>query len=284
MDGSGGHSHAVLVAPGKHSPCRPDPFPPACTGTSGSAPHPGGHSSTSTRKANSKAGQVYQPFVWRGWWDFGTGALGDIGCHAMSGIFSALKIEHAAAVELVCDTGDGTAEMFPSASTIRWDIPQRADMPPCQLFWYDGGHYPAAEIGELPSGQQYADNGTIIVGDKGKIALHGYSPRLMPETKMKDFRPPQPTIPRCEVAPYGSTDAKHFGEWVAACKGGRPHSQLRPRRPAHGVRAAGQSGDPRRRGPNGPVGRSEPEVPQPPRAEPLRAQRLPSGLEPVVAG
>ena len=174
------------------------------------------------REGKFKGRQVYQPFVWRGWWDFGTGALGDIGCHAMSGIFSALKIEHAAAVELVRDTGDGTTEMFPTASTIRWEIPQRADMPACQLFWYDGGHYPAAEIGELPAGQQYADNGTIIVGEKGKIALHGYSPRLMPEAKMKDFKPPAPTIPRCQIAPHGSTDAKHFGEWVAACKGGRP--------------------------------------------------------------
>ena len=174
------------------------------------------------KEGKFKGKQVYQPFVWRGWRDFGTGALGDIGCHAMSGIFSALKIQHAAAVELVRDTSDGTSEMYPTASTIRWEIPQREGMTPCQLFWYDGGQYPAAEITELPPGHPCPDNGTIIVGEKGKIALHGYSPRLMPEAKMKDFKPPQPTIPRCEAAPHGSTDAKHFGEWVAACKGGRP--------------------------------------------------------------
>jgi len=91
------------------------------------------------KEGKFKGKSVYQPFVWRGWWDFGTGALGDIGCHAISGTFSALKIEHAAAVELVKDSGDTTSEMFPSSSIIRWDIPERAGMPPCKLFWYDGG-------------------------------------------------------------------------------------------------------------------------------------------------
>ena len=95
---------------------------------------------------------VYQPFVWRGWWDFGTGALGDIGCHAMSGLFTALKIEFAESVELVKDTGDGTAEMFPTSSIIRWDIPARGDMPPCKIFWYDGGYYPSREICGLAAG------------------------------------------------------------------------------------------------------------------------------------
>ena len=157
--------------------------------------------------------RVYQPFVWRGWWDFGTGALGDIGCHAMSGTFSALKIEYASAVQLVADSDDGTSEMFPSASTIRWDIPPRADMPACQIYWYDGGHYPPREVGELAEGQQYPSNGQLIVGDEGKLSLHG-APRLIPESKMKNFQKPDPVIPRC--------DSDHFQEWITACKGGRP--------------------------------------------------------------
>ncbi|NUQ65799.1 MAG: Gfo/Idh/MocA family oxidoreductase, partial [Pirellulales bacterium] len=156
--------------------------------------------------------RVYQPFVWRGWWDFGTGALGDIGCHSLSGIFSALKVEYAASVELVRDSGDGTAEMFPSASTIRWEIPARGDMPACHLYWYDGGHYPAAEIGELAPGQAYPSNGTVLVGDQGKMTFYG-SPRLMPESKMQGYTMPSPSIPRCQN--------DHFQEWVEACKGGR---------------------------------------------------------------
>jgi predicted dehydrogenase len=161
-----------------------------------------------------KGHPVYQPFVWRGWWDFGTGALGDIGCHAMSGTFSALKIEHAAAVELLQDSGDATPEMFPRSSKICWDIPARGTMPPCKIFWYDGGYYPPRDVGEVPAGQSYPDNGTVVVGDQGKLAFYGPGPRLLPEKKMKDFRKPAPTLPRCQ--------SDHFGEWVTACKGGRP--------------------------------------------------------------
>ena len=166
------------------------------------------------KEGKFKGKRVYQPFVWRGWWDFGTGALGDIGCHFMSGSFSALRIEHATAVELVKDSGDGTSEMFPSASIIRWDIPARDKMPPCKVFWYDGGLYPPRELGELPAGKEYRDNGTILVGDRGKINLQDYSPRLLPESRMKNFEKPARIIPRCE--------SDHFGEWVTACKGGRP--------------------------------------------------------------
>ena len=164
------------------------------------------------KEGKFKGKSVYLPFVWRGWWDFGTGALGDIGCHAISGTFSALKIEHATAVELVKDSGDTTDEMFPSASTIRWDIPARPDMPPCKLFWYDGGHYPPPEIGELAPGDEYPDNGTLIVGDQGKLSFYG-SPRLIPEAKMKHFQPPPPTIPRCQ--------SDHYREWLTGCRGGR---------------------------------------------------------------
>ena len=166
------------------------------------------------KEGKFKGQSVYQPFVWRGWWDFGTGALGDIGCHAISGIFSALKIEHASATWLVKDTGDNTSEMFPSASIIGWDIPARGDMPPCKLFWYDGGLYPSRDIVELAQGQEYPDNGQIVVGDKGKINFTGAGPRLMPESRMKEFKRPAPSIPRCE--------SDHFREWVTACKGGRP--------------------------------------------------------------
>lgn len=158
--------------------------------------------------------RVYQPFVWRGWWDFGTGALGDIGCHSMSGIFSALKIEHAAATWLVKDTGDTTDEMFPRSSIIGWDIPARQSMPACRLFWYDGGLYPPREVGELADGQEYPDNGMIVVGERAKLTLHGDTPRLLPEEKMRDFQKPAPLIPRCK--------SDHFQEWVAACKGGEP--------------------------------------------------------------
>jgi hypothetical protein len=157
---------------------------------------------------------VYQPFVWRGWCDFGTGALGDIGCHFMSGPFSALKVEHAAAVRLVKDSGDGTREMYPTATVLCYEIPARTGMPPCSIFWYDGGQYPSRDVGELADGKDYPVNGCILVGRSGKISFYGYAPRLIPESKMKDFKKPKRQIPRCE--------SNHFAEWVTAAKGGRP--------------------------------------------------------------
>jgi predicted dehydrogenase len=155
---------------------------------------------------------VYQPFVWRGWWDFGTGALGDIGCHAMSGMFTALKIEFAESVELVKDSGDTTSEMFPCSSIVRWDIPARSAMPACKIFWYDGGYYPSREVLDLPADKPYPDNGILFVGDNGKLWSHG--PKLLPAERMKEFKAPAPTIPRCA--------SNHFAEWVTAAKGGRP--------------------------------------------------------------
>jgi len=161
-----------------------------------------------------KGRQVYHPFVWRGWWDFGTGALGDIGCHAMSGLFTALKITYADGVELVKDSGDGTSEMPPCATIIRWDIPARGDQPPCKVFWYDGGLYPPPEVTDVPEGKEPPDNGQIFVGDKGKMSWYSEAPRLMPEEKMKDFKRPDKTLPRCE--------SDHHKEFLTACKGGRP--------------------------------------------------------------
>ncbi|MBM3891271.1 MAG: hypothetical protein FJ388_19335 [Verrucomicrobia bacterium] len=133
----------------------------------------------------------------------------------MSGPFTALKIEHASAVELVKDTGDNTSEMFPTSAIIRWDIPARAGMPPCKLFWYDGGLYPPREMLELPENAEMPDNGTIFIGDKGKLNwTQASAPTLIPASKMQDFQPPPKTLPRCE--------SNHFVEWTTACKGGRP--------------------------------------------------------------
>jgi predicted dehydrogenase len=158
-----------------------------------------------------KGKRVYQPFVWRGWWDFGTGALGDIGCHALSGIFHALRIETATSVELVKDAGDGTAEMFPSASVIRWDVPACGDRPAFALFWYDGAMYPDRSVPEIPADKPFPEGGSILVGEKGKLAYSmSHAPRFV--SGGTGFQAPPKTIPRCE--------STHFGEWVAAAKGG----------------------------------------------------------------
>lgn len=166
---------------------------------------------------------VYHPFCWRGWWDFGTGALGDIACHYMNAPMWALHLGAPLSVEVV-ETDVVKQESFPNWSVLRWEFPQRVAMnagglplvpsdrvgrilPPVKLFWYDGGKRPP-----LPpemERREWDDNGTLYVGDKGKI----YKGRLLPESRMKDFEAPPHLLPRIE-------NEDHYKNWMRACKGG----------------------------------------------------------------
>ena len=149
---------------------------------------------------------AYLPFVWRGWWDFGTGALGDIGCHRIDPIFRALKLKYPTSVEASSTLVN--KETYPVASIVTYDFPQRGDLPPVKLSWYDGGIRPPRPA-EIADDQHMGDNGILFVGDKGKMLEH----TLLPESKRKEYgRPPQ-MIPR---------SPGHYKEWIAACKGGKP--------------------------------------------------------------
>ena len=155
--------------------------------------------------------QVYHSFVWRGWWDFGTGALGDIACHAMDPAFRALKLTSPVAVEAKCE--GLTAEMFPLWSIITYEYPARGDMPPVKLVWYDGKKQPPRPE-ELEPDRKWDFNGTLFVGDKGKLLFDG-TPHIIPETKMKEFKRPEPTLPR-------TPGNDHHTDFFIAAKGGRP--------------------------------------------------------------
>ena len=148
----------------------------------------------------------YLPFAWRGWWDFGTGALGDIGCHSLDPVFRALKLGHPTTVEAACTLVN--KETYPVASTVHYQFPARGDMPPVKLTWYDGGLRPPRPE-ELDQGQEFGEGGTLFVGDKGKMLRH----RLIPESRMKEYGKPPQKIPR---------SPGHFEEWIEACKGGKP--------------------------------------------------------------
>ncbi|MBM3858803.1 MAG: Gfo/Idh/MocA family oxidoreductase [Verrucomicrobia bacterium] len=152
---------------------------------------------------------VYHPFCWRGWWDFGTGALGDIACHTMNAPMWALKLGAPVSVEVV-DAAEVKKESFPSWSIIRWDFAARGNLPPVKLFWYDGGQCPPTPP-EMEDRHFNKEHGALYIGDKGKI----YAGRLLPESRMKEFTPPPATIPRI---PGGD----HYQDWLIACKGGRP--------------------------------------------------------------
>lgn len=148
----------------------------------------------------------YHPFKWRGWWDFGTGALGDIGCHAMDPIFRALKLQHPTSVEGVSTRVN--RETYPLGSRVRYEFPARGDMPAVSLTWYDGGLRPL-RVPELVDGQRMGAGGTLYVGDKGKI-LNG---RILPAALREAYKRPDPTIP---------SSPGHEQEWLRACKGGDP--------------------------------------------------------------
>ncbi len=150
--------------------------------------------------------RIYNPFVWRGWWDFGTGALGDIGCHSLDPVFRALKLGHPISVEACCTLVND--QTYPVASRVTYEFPARGDLAPVTLNWYDGGMRPPRPA-ELEDGRRLDTNGALYVGDKGKM-LNG---RLLPESRQKEYgKPPQ----KLERSPG------HYMEWVIACKGGKP--------------------------------------------------------------
>jgi predicted dehydrogenase len=156
---------------------------------------------------------AYHPFNWRGWWDFGTGALGDMACHVMDGLFWALKLGHADKVGAWSSAVN--AETAPKWSVIRYQFPARGDMPALKLFWYDGGKQPFPELLGLDPGDKIPDNGTLLIGDKGKILTDAYGgrARFTDDSKVQEFPTPPKTLPRV---------TGHYQEFAEACKGGKP--------------------------------------------------------------
>jgi predicted dehydrogenase len=157
---------------------------------------------------------AYLPVVWRGWYDFGCGSLGDMGCYSFDTIFRVLKLEAPTSVE-----ASSTArydETFPLASIIHFNFPARSDMPPVRLTWYDGGLTPprpeGMEEGRPMSGEQ--GEGLLFIGDKGTIlcSFNGGHPTLIPESAMKAYKQPPKTLPR---------SPGNEREWLDACKGGK---------------------------------------------------------------
>ena len=154
---------------------------------------------------------AYVPFKWRGWWDFGSGGLGDMGIHNIAPVFSALKLGPPESID--SSSTLVFKETLPLACTVHYEFPARGDMPPVRLHWYDGGIVPARPE-ELEEDRELdREDGIIFVGDKGKILVTGWggeSPRLIPESKMKDYKRPPETLPR---------SIGHHKEWIEACKG-----------------------------------------------------------------
>jgi predicted dehydrogenase len=155
----------------------------------------------------------YLPFVWRGFWDFGCGSLGDMGCHIMDGAYWALGLTAPTSVEPV--SANQTEISAPTASVTRLHFPARGSMPAVKWTWYDGGMMPPVPA-DLEETRKLQENGTLLIGSKATVMCDTYydSVRIIPEAKMKEMAPslPPKTIPRVAGG--------HFAEWLRACKGG----------------------------------------------------------------
>lgn len=147
----------------------------------------------------------YVPFRWRGWWDFGCGAIGDMAIHLMDPSFWALKLGGPVKV-----TSKGPAPNPYSGPTwmeTLFEFGERDGLPPCKVYWYEGTAKPRPEAADL-----LPMNGSLFIGDAGKIAIaHGGDPVLLPEAKFKDFKAPEPFLPR---------SPGHHQQWIEACKTG----------------------------------------------------------------
>ena len=154
---------------------------------------------------------VYHPFNWRGWVDWGCGALGDMGAHLIDHAYWALDLGYPTSVETVSTPFDKAC--FPMATKTYYEFPARGSKPPVKLTWYDGGMFPATPP-EFAAGEKLnAEGGAIMVGSKGKVIYdtYGLRSRLLPDSLQKSVGDPPRALPRITTS--------HEVNWSNACKG-----------------------------------------------------------------
>ena len=155
---------------------------------------------------------AYHPAVWRCWWDFGCGMMGDRGAHTLDAVVWALKLTQPKSIEA---TSCGlNPETHPLSAIVTYQFPARENLPPVKLTWYEGTRPPRPA--ELDDELEWpAEGGALFKGSKGMLmcGVYGENPHLLPQRLHKEYKRPSKTIPRVETS--------HEMDWVRACKTGQ---------------------------------------------------------------
>ncbi len=179
------------------------------------------------REGPAKGRNVYHSFAWRGWWAFGTGALGDMACHTANMAFMALKLGYPTSIEAVA--GDVNPETCPSFAHVTIQFPAREKMIPVTWNWYEGRKegkklLPPEELlaKVLNKGEKPADSGSMLVGEKGILYSpndYGAAFRITPKALTQNVN-----LSKLDHLPTnGGGDLGMKKEWVAAIRAGKPH-------------------------------------------------------------
>ncbi|MHC4119136.1 MAG: Gfo/Idh/MocA family oxidoreductase [Planctomycetota bacterium] len=155
---------------------------------------------------------AYVPFKWRGWHDFGCGALGDMAVHNADPAFFALQLDAPIAVE--AQTSEVNDDTFPKWNIIKYYFPAKGSRPAVKMTWYDGAKLPPRPK-DLDPGLRLESNGILFVGENGSLMGGGHAgmPRIIPEAKRKAYGRPPKSLPR---------SIGHHAEWIQACKDNKP--------------------------------------------------------------
>ncbi len=154
---------------------------------------------------------AYVPFRWRGWWDFGSGGLGDMGIHNLAPVFDALEL--GAPSRVSASSTPVYPESVPMASMVTYDFAARGRHPAVRVYWYDGGLMPPRPPALDPDDELDREDGILLVGDRGTMYVEGWGgrrPRLLPNLRDREYQRPPPSLPR---------SAGHHREWADACRG-----------------------------------------------------------------
>lgn len=165
--------------------------------------------------SSKKHSGVYHPFNWRGWYDFGCGALGDMACHVLNATFQVMQPGYPSSVEVVSQS-KVYPETYSKASTVKWSFPANDKRPAFQVYWYDGKRQPPRPPELEKDRRLNPEGGCTFVGTKGTILVSGSyseSPRIIPEAKLRQIGKPNRMLER---------SPGHYKEFVMSALGEKP--------------------------------------------------------------